>query len=162
MTGAKFRTCMIELYIGLKGRNTDSEILLLVESAMRISEILYMPEAERNPRNILHLYNLTWLHHELCNKLIIKFHGGMKHTKFLVHTYMHWLHMHLDNLKLCLDQCTLRTKSVFLTKHADQQLLPATDTLKMSCTQQLLGYRQRQYLKTKSTDAQLIADSFVA
>ena len=52
MTGAKFRVCMIELYLGLKKNNIDGEILLLIETAVRISQILYMTEDDRNPRNI--------------------------------------------------------------------------------------------------------------
>ena len=89
MTGAKFRVRMIKLYLGLKKNNIDREILLLIETAIRISQILYMTEDDRNPRNILRLYNCTWLHHELCNKLITRFHGGMKYTTFFG-TYLHF------------------------------------------------------------------------
>lgn len=79
MTGAKHQVCLIELFLCLRKLNVSSKIL---ETAVRISEILYMFEEHRNPRNILRLYNLTWLHHELCNTLITTFHGGMKYTIF--------------------------------------------------------------------------------
>ncbi len=52
-----------------------------------------MKEEHRNPRNILRLYNLTWLHHELCNTLITIFHGGMKYTTFFG-TYLHTVVVH--------------------------------------------------------------------
>ena len=93
MTGAKCRVCLIELFFCLRKLNVSSEILLLVETAVRISAILYMFEEHRNPRNILRLYNLIWFHHELCNTLITTFHGGLKYTT-LFGTYLHALVVH--------------------------------------------------------------------
>ena len=77
MTGAKCRVCMIEIYLYLLKRLVSGDILLLIETAVRISELLYMNDTERNTRNILRLYNCTWLHHKLCKKIITKFHSGM-------------------------------------------------------------------------------------
>ena len=52
-----------------------------------------MPDFECNQRNILQLYNCTWLHHELCNKLITTFHSGMTRGK-LFRSYLHALVVH--------------------------------------------------------------------
>ena len=49
MTGAKHRVCLIELLLCLRKLNVSSDILFLVESAVRISEILYMDEEHGNP-----------------------------------------------------------------------------------------------------------------
>ena len=92
MTGAKCRICMIELFLHLH-RPVSSEILLLVETAVRISELLYMHDSNRNTRNILQLYNCVWLHHELYSKLIITFHSGISHNK-LFGTYLYALVAH--------------------------------------------------------------------
>ena len=93
MTGAKCHVCMIELFVHLLHRPVSSEILLLVETAVRISELLYMHDADRNTRNILQLYNCVWLHHELCSKLITTFHSGMSYNK-LFGAYLHALVAH--------------------------------------------------------------------
>ena len=93
MTGAKCRVCMIELFLHLRHRPVSSEILLLVETAVRISELLYMHDSDRNTRNILQLYNCVWLHHELCSKLITTFHSGMSYNK-LFGNYLHALVAH--------------------------------------------------------------------
>ena len=92
MTGAKCHICMIELFLHLH-RPVSSEILLLVETAARISELLYMHDSNRNTRNILQLYNCVWLHHELCSKLTITFHSGMSYNK-LFGTYLYALVAH--------------------------------------------------------------------
>ena len=93
MTGAKYRVCMIEFYLYLLKRPVSRDILVLIKTAVRISELLYMNDTERNTRNILRLYNCTWLHHELCNKIITKFHSGMSHNK-LFGSYLHALVVH--------------------------------------------------------------------
>ena len=38
---------------------------------VQVSHILYSPDSERTPRNILRLYNCMWLHHEMCTELIL-------------------------------------------------------------------------------------------
>ena len=93
MTGAKCRVCMIEIYLYLLKQSVSRDILLLIETAVRISEILYMNDTERNTRNILRLYNCTWLHHELCKKIITRFHSGMTYNK-LFGSYLHALVVH--------------------------------------------------------------------
>lgn len=90
MTGAKCRVCMIELFLYLLHRPISTEIL---ETAVRISELLYMHDSDRNTRNILQLYNCVWLHHELCSKLITTFHGSMSYNR-LFGSYLHALVVH--------------------------------------------------------------------
>ena len=46
--------------------SSNSHVLDLVQTAVTISHILYSPPSERTPRNVLRLYNVCWLHHELC------------------------------------------------------------------------------------------------
>ena len=69
MTGAAYCLMSIELFLHVKKANADSSILLLLETAVRISELIYLPDKKRTPRRVLELYNITWLHHELCSKL---------------------------------------------------------------------------------------------
>lgn len=57
------------------------------------AELLYMGDESRNPRNILTLYNCTWLHHELCNKYFVRFHGSVTQNQFFG-IYLHSLVAH--------------------------------------------------------------------
>lgn len=41
----------------------------LVQTVAKMSELLYAREERRTPKSILQLYNCTWLHHELCQRL---------------------------------------------------------------------------------------------
>ena len=79
---------MIEVLLHLlKQSCVSKEFVMLVETAVQMSKLLYMDEAD--PHNILHLYNCSWLHHELCNKLI-KFRKKMTANTFYG-TYLHAL-----------------------------------------------------------------------
>ena len=40
-----------------------------METVVRVSGIMYATEAKRSPRTVLQLYNLMWLHRELCSDL---------------------------------------------------------------------------------------------
>ena len=93
-TGADLRVGLLRVYqVLLKAKNTgihiDGDILKLIESAVYISELLYMPPSERTPRNVLRLYNVCWVHHELCVSLF----PSLKGTKFFG-LYFHSLLTH--------------------------------------------------------------------
>ena len=92
MTGAAHRLMSIELFLHVKKASADPSILLL-ETAVRISELIYLPDEKRTPRRILELYNITWLHHELCSKLFQSFHGDLSRNKFCG-SYLHSLVIH--------------------------------------------------------------------
>ena len=71
ITCADLRQVLIHLYAFLLERvSTEEDILQLLETAVRICEILYLPSIQRSPKHILQLYNCTWLHHTLCRKLL--------------------------------------------------------------------------------------------
>ena len=93
MTGAKCWVCMIQLFLHFLHQPVSNEIILLVETAVRISELLYMHDSGRHTWNILRLYNCVWLHHELCSKLVSTFHNSMTYNKFFG-TYLHALVAH--------------------------------------------------------------------
>ena len=40
---------------------------------MKVCEIMYALDTQRSPWSVLQLYNLTWLNHELCKSLFVKF-----------------------------------------------------------------------------------------
>ena len=83
----------IELFLHVKKANVDPSILLLLETGVRLSELIYLPDEKRTPRRVLELYNITWLHHELCSKLFQSFHGDLSHSKFFG-SYLHSLVVH--------------------------------------------------------------------
>ena len=73
-TGADMRVGLLRVYRVIlqavnNGTLANNDVLMLVQSAVCISEILYLPSSDRSPRKILKLYNACWLHHELCVSL---------------------------------------------------------------------------------------------
>lgn len=93
MTEARYRVCMIEVLLYLMRQPVSKEIIMLVQTAVQKSHMLYMSEADINPRNILCLYNCSWLHHELSCKLITSSHKKMTATTFFG-SYLHALVIH--------------------------------------------------------------------
>ena len=93
MTGADHRMIAIELRLSLVQASVDPAITLLTDTAVRISELLYLPEEKRTPCRILQLYNCTWLHHQLCSTMFTTFHGDMSRSKFFG-TYLHAIVVH--------------------------------------------------------------------
>lgn len=93
MTEADYRMVLIETYLYLLETNISTDILLLVETILCLSQILYLPEKERTPRRILQMYICSWLHHELCSKHFQRFHGDLSRNKFFG-LYLHALVVH--------------------------------------------------------------------
>ena len=52
-----------------------------------------MSDDERTPKCVLQLYNVSWLHHELCSKLFMTFHGDLSRST-LFGSYLHSLVVH--------------------------------------------------------------------
>ncbi len=70
-SGVHLRVAVIKIHLKLLNlKDVDDDIKLLLTTIVKISELLYLPEIQRNPKTVLQLYNVTWLHHELCCKLI--------------------------------------------------------------------------------------------
>ena len=65
-TGGDYRLAAIHLLILLKKRTTPPKILLMLETIVDISELLYADDSKRCPKSVLRLYNSTWIHFELC------------------------------------------------------------------------------------------------
>lgn len=90
-TGGDYRLAAVHLLTLLRKRNVP-KILQLVETLVHISQILYANEGERSMKLVLRLYNLTWVHFELCCEL---FHTTKKvsHQK-MFGIYLHALTLH--------------------------------------------------------------------
>ena len=84
-TGADMRVGLLRVYSMLLNAvecgklSSNSNVLDLIQTAVTISHILYSPPSERTPRNVLRLYNVCWLHHELCWSLL----PSLIETKYL-------------------------------------------------------------------------------
>ena len=65
-SGADMRRVVIQLYLLLKDLDCTNKILLLLQTIIKIGEILYSRDNARSPRQLLQLYNSCWLHMELC------------------------------------------------------------------------------------------------
>lgn len=93
MTCADHRLLILQLYLHLQQQNVKKSIIDLLETAIRISQILYLPAESRTQCRILQLYNCSWLHHELCTELFTHFYAGMTKTK-MFGSYLHALLAH--------------------------------------------------------------------
>ena len=64
---ADLRLTAVHLYqLFLQHYKYDHQ-LLLIQTAVQISEILYLPAHRQSPKRVLQLYNCTWFHHTLCS-----------------------------------------------------------------------------------------------
>ena len=64
---APLRVASIKVYLKLLNESdTDNRVKQLLYTLVKISEILYASECNCTPKSVLQLYNITWLHHELC------------------------------------------------------------------------------------------------
>ena len=67
---ADLRLTAIQLFMFLRNKlPSTSNVVMLLDTVLRISEILYLPAIERYPKRILQMYNCTWIHHMLCKKI---------------------------------------------------------------------------------------------
>ena len=67
--GADLRRVAIQLYLLLKDLDCSCRVLFLLQSITKIGEIAYARDDKRCPRQLLQLYNMCWIHMELCNDL---------------------------------------------------------------------------------------------
>lgn len=63
----------------------------LLKTVIQVSEILYSSDEKRTPRQVLQLYNNTWLHHELCRDLLTDITSSRTNTFGI---YLHALSTH--------------------------------------------------------------------
>ena len=78
------RIALIEIYKFIISKYINSSIVYLLSTAVKVCEIMYALDTQRSPRSVLQLYNLTWLHHELCKSLFVKFHE-VTHVSFIAY-----------------------------------------------------------------------------
>ena len=70
-SGALYRAAAVKLMAYLqKSQSVDEELLTLLTTVIKVSEILYLQDSKRTPKRVLQLYNCAWLHHELCSQLL--------------------------------------------------------------------------------------------
>ena len=82
VSGAFLRVAAFKLLIKLQNHSAhvDKFLLALVNTVVRISELIYLFDLKRTPKTILQLYNVTWYHHELfCHFLSNPKHQSRSH-----------------------------------------------------------------------------------
>ena len=90
---ADLRLTAVHLYHHfLQHYRSDDYHLLLMQTVVQISEILYLPSSKRSPKRILQLYNCTWLHHTPCSLMFPKLKCLTREKMF--GTYLHHLSSH--------------------------------------------------------------------
>ena len=100
VTGGDLRTTSIQVLLLLTNEGASSQLILLLTTIVKISEILYSDEEIRTPRRVLQLYNTTWLHLELCRELFPVFRRSTKHDSLGFISIL-WLPIHQYSMSLC-------------------------------------------------------------
>ena len=67
-SGSDARVALLEIKNIIQCRDFDQDFKMLLLTAVKISERLYSSDLKRTLKNILQLYNCTWLHLELCKR----------------------------------------------------------------------------------------------
>ena len=66
---ADLRRVAIQIYLLLKDLDCSSKVVLLLQTVIKMGEICYSLDDRRSPRQVLQMYNICWLHMELCRDL---------------------------------------------------------------------------------------------
>ena len=88
-SGADLRRAVIQGFLLLKDLDCGSRVLMLLQTVIKIGEILYSRDTQRQ---VLQLYNQCWLHMELCATLFAQ-PKKLTRTKMFGH-YLHALTAH--------------------------------------------------------------------
>ncbi len=71
VSGAILRVALIKVFLRFHNHpDITQETKALLETAVKISELMYSTDSQRSPKSVLQLYNCSWLHHELFSTLI--------------------------------------------------------------------------------------------
>ena len=92
-SGADLRRVAIQMFLLLKNSDCSPKVLLLLHSIIKIGEIAYSRDDKRCPRQLLQLYNMCWIHMELCKDLFST-PKNISKTRMFGH-YVHALTAHL-------------------------------------------------------------------
>ena len=68
-TGADYRLTLIHLVGVMQKHKAPEKVCTLLQTLAEMSRLLYLGESERTNKEILRLYNTTWLHFELIKEL---------------------------------------------------------------------------------------------
>ena len=104
VTGGDYRRAAIRVLALLKDK-VPQRILLLLQTIVEISEILYAEDVYRTPKTILRLHNLTWLHHELCCDIFKHLHATSKESFFGLYLHALSCHASMQYEIVCLRSC---------------------------------------------------------
>ena len=70
-SGARLRVAIINVFLKvLRHQDIDVMVKELLGALVKIPELLYANDTSPTPKAVLQLYNITWLHNELCCHLI--------------------------------------------------------------------------------------------
>ena len=102
-SGAVIRVAIIKAYLKLlKLQDVNNKVKELLGTLVKISQILYSRDCCRTPKTVLQLYNVTWLHHELCRELIPTPHTKTREKLYGVYFHALIVHAPLQYQMVCL------------------------------------------------------------
>ena len=124
-SGADLRRVVIQLFLLLKDTDCSSRILFLLQSVIKIGEIAYSRDDKRNPRALLQLYNMCWLHMELCKDLL-----STPATLSKIKMFGHYLHALTAHMPTQLELACLHS----LNTEGQERLFGQARVIAEACT----------------------------
>lgn len=109
VSGADMRAGVIHLSLLLKKLGVQQVVQDLLDTIIRIGEILYADDSKRTPQRILALYNNAWKHMELCRELIAS--PKQLTTTKMFGTYLHALTVHAPVQYEIMSQKSINTEN---------------------------------------------------
>ena len=84
-SGADLRRVAIQLFLKLKDTDCSKSLVFILQSIIKIGEIIYSHDNKRCPRQLLQCYNMCWIHMELLKEVFPapkedKFYGQYVHA----------------------------------------------------------------------------------
>ena len=84
-------------------------LVTVLDTVVRISDLLYSHDSRRTPRAILQLYNCCWLHHELCSYFLSN--PRLQTQQHLFGVYVHDLVVHAPPIFQLVCLCSTNAES---------------------------------------------------
>lgn len=108
--GSDYRLAAVLLLCLLKHKE-QGNIVKLMQTIVEIGEIMYSSDAKRTCKQVLRLFNLTWLHAELCVDTVFQ-PTSMTHRKtFGIYYHTITCHAAQQYQLVCLKSTNAKTKS---------------------------------------------------
>ncbi len=148
-SGAVIRIAIIQTFLKLlKLQNVENKVKELLGTLVKISQILYLPDSCRTPTTVLQLYNVTWLHHELCCELIPTPHTQTRDRMYGLYLHALTVHAPIQYQMVCLRSTNTENTEREFSQIKNIALKATNRKLENALTTVLLTMQAKQIIGT--------------